>query len=273
MRARAIGLDVQGSSGGEELVICPFHDDHHASATWNPKHDLFYCFTCGIGMNLEQLLKRTGNKIDSEIIFEDYDIPVDLELSREEPEWDIGVTGYSHYLKDRGISIGACQKYGINLADGGERVIFPSRNLSGKTEGIICRYIHPGSGPRYRKSGRMFPVWPMDHLVGLKYGEYILVTEGLFSTLRIATVSKTFKVFALTGAKANSDIVAALSAFNPIFLYDGDSAGKRAARTMKALRPDWDVLISKPAPDDMIADEQIIKLTTKLLKRIRAKIK
>ena len=268
MRARAIGLEVAGASGGEELVMCPFHDDHHASATWNPKHDLFYCFTCGVGMNLEQLLIKTGNKIDAEMFYEDYDLPVDLDLSRDEPEWDMGVTGYSNYLKDRGISIGACKKYGVNLADGGERIIFPSRNLDGKTEGIICRYIHPGSGPRYRKSGRMFPVWPMDHLVGSIYGEYIIVTEGVFSALRIATVSNTFKVFALSGAKANSGIVATLSAFNPIFLYDDDLAGKRAAKTMKCLRPDWSVLISKPAPDDMLADEQITKLVDKLKKLI-----
>jgi DNA primase len=60
MRARAVGLEVTGTSGGEELVVCPFHDDHNASATWNPKSDLFYCFTCGEGMNLEQLLRRTG---------------------------------------------------------------------------------------------------------------------------------------------------------------------------------------------------------------------
>ena len=273
MRARTIGLEVTGASGGEELVMCPFHDDHHASATWNPKHDLFYCFTCGIGMNLEQLLTKTGNKIDAELFYEDYDLPVDLDLSRDEPEWDEGSAGYSEYLKGRGISFLACQKYGINLADGGERIIFPSRNLDGKTEGIICRYIHPGSGPRYRKTGRMFPVWPMDRLVGLKHGEYIIITEGVFSALRIATVDATFKVFALSGAKANSDIVAALSPFNPIFLYDGDPAGKRAARTMKHLRPDWSVLISKPAPDDMIADEQIKKLIAKLLKPIRAKIK
>lgn len=269
MRARAIGLDVVGASGGEELVMCPFHDDHHASATWNPKSDLFYCFTCGIGMNLDQLLRRTGNTIDSELFYEDYDIPPKLDLSREDTHWEVGVSGYSQYLKDRGISPEVCKQYGVNLGDSAERIIFPSVNLGGVTEGIICRYIHEGSGPRYRKTGRMFPVWPMDLLVGMSYNEYIIVTEGLFSALRIASVSKVFKVVALSGAKANTDIAGVLSAYQPIFLYDRDLAGRRAAKAMKKIRPDWLVLTASPAPDDMLADDDIKKLVDKLLARIK----
>ena len=269
MRARVIGLEVAGWSGSEELVICPFHDDNHASATWNPKSDLFYCFTCGIGMNLEQLLTRTGNKIDSELFYTDYDVPPKLDLTKDDHSWDMGVSGYSNYLKRRGISVSACKRYGVTLGDLGKRIIFPSVDLGGKTEGIICRYVDPGTGPRYRKSGRMFPVWPMDKLVGTMYGEYIIVTEGIFSCLRIATVSKVFKVVSLTGAKANRDIVRTLMPFNPIFIYDRDDAGKRAAAQMKRLRPDWFVMTSSPAPDDMQDDYRVQKLIDKLKQLIK----
>jgi DNA primase len=272
MRANAIGLDVVGSSGGEELVICPFHDDHNASATWNPKSDLFYCFTCGIGMNLEQLLKRTGQEIDAELVYEDRIVIPDLEVRREELDIHVGTHAYPKYLQERGISAEAMEAYGVTWGDeesGGSRIIFPSQNLFGKTMGIMCRYIHPGTGPRYRKTGQMYPIWPMEHLVGSAYGEYVIVTEGLFSCLRIASVSSVFKVVSIAGAKANSEIVAALAAFNPIFIYDRDNAGVKAATRMKQLRPDWTVLTSKPAPDDMLEDSQIKKLVAKLADRIK----
>jgi DNA primase len=164
------------------------------------------------------------------------------------------------------------EQYGVMWGDeesGGPRVIFPSRSLYGKTEGVICRYVEPGLGPRYRKTGRMFPVWPMEILVGSIYGEYIIVTEGAFSCLRIASVSKIFKVVSLMGAKANHEIVAQLSAFNPIFLYDADDAGRRAAKEMKRLRPDWSVKISRPSPDDMLDDAQVKKLVAKIADEIK----
>jgi hypothetical protein len=273
MRARAIGLEVVGGSGGEELVICPFHDDSHASACWNPKSDLFYCFTCGLGMNLEQLLARTGNKVDSEAFYEEWTIPPKLDLSRDVDRLDVGTHGYSGYLKRRGITAEVMDDYGVMWGDeasGGERIIFPSRNTYGKTEGIICRYVHHGIGPRYRKTGKQFPIWPMDYLVGTVTGEYILVTEGLFSCLRVASVDKRFRTVSIAGAKANAGIVAALSPFNPIFLYDRDKAGIRAAKEMKKLRPDWLVMTAKVAPDDMLEDQQISRLIDKVFDRVQA---
>lgn len=272
MRARAVGLEVTGTSGGEELVVCPFHDDHNASATWNPKSDLFYCFTCGEGMNLEQLLRRTGNMIDADLVYEDRIVAPDLDIARDDLIYDTGRRAYPKYLQDRGVSGDVMEQYGVMWGDeesGGPRVIFPSRSPYGKTEGVICRYVEPGLGPRYRKTGRMFPVWPMEILVGSIYGEYIIVTEGAFSCLRIASVSKIFKVVSLMGAKANHEIVAQLSAFNPIFLYDADDAGRRAAKEMKRLRPDWSVKISRPSPDDMLDDAQVKKLVAKIADEIK----
>jgi len=266
MKGRAIGLEVVGASGGEELVKCPFHDDHHASATWNPKSELFYCFVCGIGMNLEQLLKKTGNKIDADIFYEEW-TPPSIDLSRDEASWEVGFTTHCDYLAERGVSKKVATKYGVEVSGDGERIIFPVRDHYGKTMGIIWRYINPGVGPRYRKSGKQYPIWPMDYLVGTARGEYVIVTEGLFSCLRIASVDPRFRVVALAGAKANLDIVAAMSAFTPIFIYDKDLAGIRAAKQMKSFRPEWTVFTVRVPPDDR-SDEGVKKLVDEVWAKV-----
>lgn len=272
MKGKVIGLDVVGMSGGEELVMCPFHDDTHASASWNPKSDLFYCFTCGIGMGLEQLLKRTGMMIDSDLWYEEeYDKPpprVDFSV-KEKPSWEPGRKGYNEYLQSRGIGRDTCERYGVTVSPDNDEIFFPVVDLGGKTVGRISRYTEARDGPRYRKVGEQMPIWPMDHLVGLKYGEYIVVTEGLFSALRIATIDTRMRALSLAGAKANEGIVAALSAFNPIIIYDNDRAGKGAARKMKMLRPDWSVMIAKTSPDDMHDNNRIHKMIDKILDRIK----
>jgi DNA primase len=218
-------------------------------------------------MGLEQLLHRTGNKIDEELWFD--------ELSREAPRIDLsrsterwtrtGATDYNQYLKDRGVSLKACEDYEITVSHEGDRIFFPVTDLNGKTVGRISRSTFQTSGTRYIKVGEQTPVWPMHQLRNLCHEEYIIVTEGLFSCLRIASVSSTFEVFSLAGAKANKKIVAALASFNPIFIYDRDRAGISAAKRMKSFRPDWTVLTAKVAPDDMLKDSQIEELVTKLL--------
>lgn len=269
MQGRTVGLEVVGTAGAEELVKCPFHDDTHASASWNPKSDLFYCFTCGFGMGLEQLLKATGKEIDSDAFMEEREEHVvKLDLSRPgSMSFSDGHYHYNDYLKRRGVSEQACIDYGVTVSGEGDKVFFAVTDTHGRTKGRISRNVHESS-TRYIKVGEQTPVWPMDHLVGLTYGEYVLVTEGLFSCLRIASVDKRIEVFALAGARANKSIVSVLSAFNPIFIYDRDKAGIRAARRMKKFKPEWIVLTAGISPDDMMLDSSITKLIDKLLKKI-----
>ena len=269
MQGRTVGLDVVGGAGAEELVKCPFHDDTHASASWNPKSNLFYCFTCGFGMGLEQLLKAMGKEIDSEAFYaEREEHVVELDLSRSgSMSFSDGYYHYNEYLKLRGVSEQACKDYGVTVAEDGSKVFFAVTDHIGKTVGRISRNVY-ASSTRYIKVGEQRPVWPMDRLMGLCYGEYVLITEGLFSCLRIASVDNRIQPFALAGAKANMKIVAALSSFNPIFIYDRDRAGIAAATRMKQLKPEWTVLTAATAPDDMLKDSSITKLIDKILDKI-----
>lgn len=269
MKGRTIGLEVVGGAGAEELVKCPFHDDKNASASWNPKSNLFYCFTCGFGMGLEQLLSAMGKEIDIEAFMDEREEHVvELDLSRPaRMSFSEGYCNYNEYLELRGVSEEVCKDYGVTVSGDGSKVFFTVTDHIGKTVGRISRNVY-ASSTRYIKVGDQRPVWPMDRLYSSPYGEYVLVTEGLFSCLRIASVDKRMSVFALAGAKANMYIVAALSSFNPIFIYDRDKAGIAAARKMKKLKPEWIVLTSKVAPDDMLEDSLITKLIDKILDKI-----
>lgn len=45
---------------GEAKLRCPFHDDHNPSFGINMMTGLWYCFSCGVGGNLEGLVARLG---------------------------------------------------------------------------------------------------------------------------------------------------------------------------------------------------------------------
>lgn len=265
MKGSMLGLEVVGQSAGEELVKCPFHDDSHASASWNPKKNLFYCFTCGFGLNAQQLLDKTGYKV--ELGDEVTEEAPKLDLSRStERFFTPGLFHYHSYLKSRGISRETCGDYGVTASECEDVIYFPVTDVVGKTVGRISRVAYHTKGIRYIKVGKQTPVWPMDLIGRLCYGEWIIVTEGLFSCLRIASVDSRMICLSLAGARANKSIAATLAPFNPIFIYDRDVAGMRAAGRMKKLLPDSIVLTAGVPPDEMMDDSKIRKLVDKIFK-------
>ena len=269
--ARAFGLEVIRNSGGEEIVKCPFHNDRHASAWWNPVKNLFWCSVCQIGANIEQLLFLTGNKIDVEAWneYEEREVPlVSIEPDDYEPR--VGAPFYSSYIERRGVSESIALAYGLTVGVVWPDITIPVRNRGGYLTGTITRFIDTtrSKGQRYQREGKMWPVWPMERLQGVIAGEFVLVTEGIFSALRWLSVNSTFCTFSTAGARANRDIAEVLSPFTPIFLYDADGAGRRAARKMRELRPDAFVYTMATAPDDM-DDAQLKKLDRWLRREIK----
>jgi DNA primase len=54
------GAKVSRTSG-QVNVKCPFHNDSHASASFNTKDNIFNCFACGMqGNSLQVISKREG---------------------------------------------------------------------------------------------------------------------------------------------------------------------------------------------------------------------
>src|SRR5687768_6517543 len=271
--ARDFGLEVRGMSAGEEIVLCPFHSDGKPSAWFNPKKNLFWCAVCNLGLNAYQLADRLGVDYDddSEVFYE----PEDYDLVGEEERFDLGTTHYSDYIFNRRISVLTMNYYDVRwIEEPYQAAVLPITNVVGAIQGVQYRFVNPEkSGTRYKTYGQVAPVWPMHHLNRFREGQLLVVTEGAWSAMRLHSWSlkkdrPLVRAVALMGAKANTAIVDALRPFTPVYLYDGDHAGKNACAKMRQLSPTsfcWTVSVS---PDDMSEDD-----IQTLIDKIREKVK
>lgn len=99
----ALGLDIFGISGTEEIIVrCPYHDDHHPSASFNINKGLFFCFACGASANAYQLARKTGGTV-----IRNDKLPKKMFATVSEPEWekffDAPLAVDNEYLEKRGV--------------------------------------------------------------------------------------------------------------------------------------------------------------------------
>ena len=54
------GANIRRDSG-QVTIKCPFHNDSHASASFNTKNNIFNCFACGMqGNSIQIIAKKEG---------------------------------------------------------------------------------------------------------------------------------------------------------------------------------------------------------------------
>lgn len=255
---RTLGIEIARVSGAEELVLCPFHEDRKPSAWFNPKKNLFYCAVCNKGMTYRQLAYALGQEIEDEETVLDEDPLDDFDLT--EPEtMNLGVSKYHHdYMKQRKVSEEVAAVYQVRWKPSEpEAIVMPITDVRNHTLGVCYRYTNPlEAGSRYKIIGKTTPIWPMHLLPKVVENDYMIITEGVFSAMRLATyclekekVAGNF--FALMGAKANEGIVEATKQYKPIFIYDNDEAGRNACRKMRKLAPHYHSFVVPLSPDDM----------------------
>jgi DNA primase len=274
--ARDFGLTVQGRSGSEELCLCPWHSDSNPSAWFNKKKGLLYCSVCNRGANWQQLAKEFGVKgggwEESETTFDPYHGEVKeeefvLNLFDDFDELRLyGEKRYHSYLESRQVSLEAAEKFKLEVTRNsyGEQILFPVCDMAGDRIGCLLRSIFP-FGTRYTKLGRITPLWPLEQLRQVEEGEIIVVVEGAFSALRIATVWPELHVFSLFGARVPKGLADLLDPFRPLVIYDYDQAGKAAANKLANQTTDrWTIRLWHTSPDDMPDDELIEELTDSL---------
>lgn len=266
--ARMFGLEVVSTSGGEELVRCPFHDDVKPSAWFNPQKGLFWCAVCQLGLNMRQLQKRLDVELDVEDMVGP---PPDYDFVSEAHTLDLGVSMYHPYFDQRGIDRNVIDMYDVRWKfNGHEAAVLPITTTNNIIMGAVYRYQNAeAAGVRYKKMGTQYPLWPMSFLKGLPEEAHIIVTEGPWSAMRIATVlaqhNEPGTVVSTMGALANPRIIDVLRPFCPVFLYDNDRAGRTACRKMRRLAPHWNSWVTQNAPDDL--DDPSIQFLLESIKR------
>lgn len=265
--AKTFGITVTGTSAGEELLLCPFHPDKHPSAWWNPVKELFWCPVCQKGMNTKQMMAALGLEgIETDCAPEQ--IP-DYNLFGEASLLPEGSVEWIDYYYERDITLITMFNYDLQVKKfSPEGVILPIYNSIKKKIGVCIRYFNPKeTGTRYTFLGKTTPLWPMQKLPKRK-GEWIVVTEGSWSAMRMASYDIFHSYFALLGAKANAGILEAVRPYKPIILYDGDKAGVNACKKMRGLGVEHAYCL-KTSPDDM-DEEEIQKLIGKVEKICRS---
>lgn len=256
--AKELGIKVVKESGNEQHCICPFHSDHSPSASFNRVKGVLYCYVCTRSWTVTQLQDALGVVVG----YRDVE-PADFDLLDADVHLDLGEKRYHPYFEKRGIIPTVIDLYGVRWKETiPQAAVLPITNPRGEVGGVAYRYLSGES--RYKVFGRTTPVWPMHIIRRIRPRREIIVTEGAWSAMRIASIRDIdILPLALLGAKASIQIVNSLFAFNVTFLYDQDAAGERACQKMREMFPAARCFTVSPSPDDM-SEAQIHSLFAKL---------
>lgn len=231
-------------SGKDVKVKClnPDHDDRNPSMRIDRILGVFHCFSCGYKGSL----------------FQHYNVEVSqVGLRREKLKRkinDIRSSGVGVAMPDgampfkrdwRGISATTFEKFGAFTALGKNfagRVTFPIKDASGRTVAFQGR-DETGTLPQkymFTPSGVKLPMFPM---VDPIQGKVVLV-EGIFDMLNLHDKGLTnaiccFGVNNFTEEKFNLLKISGVTGLDLIF--DGDEAGKGAAKRVRDLVGDFPI--------------------------------
>ncbi len=240
----ALGLETYIVSGDEIQVLCPFHDDHTPSASFNMAKGLFYCYACGTSANARKLAVELGTDVRT---LKDVSI---LERIHDEKEWRpllYSSLAIDHpYLHSRGVTNDQIKRYQIRGFE--ERVLFPLYRPHPDICGIQERLTPTASrhsSYRYIVHGDKPPVWPLDDSF---YSERRpVLVEGIFGALRLRSFG--MAAFATIGSQVTARIIRALNGRQPIVWYDDDYAGHVGCAKL-LLGANASIIISETPPDE-----------------------
>lgn len=229
-----LGLNVKSMKIEEANVICPFHDDHNPSAWFNTSKGLFYCFTCGKSANAAQIAKLTGatGYLSGEDDFISYGKRFTFASSTPE---EISKSSYNakgnEYLKRRLITEKQIRYYEIEQDENGNP-IFKITDLNGLAIGRITRFVN--GTPKYKITGKQFPVWPAAKLDLYDPAEPVFLVEGVFGVLR-ANLFGIQAIATLGASKITQNVMKYLTFFKIYGIFDDDEAGRIASAKLLIL--------------------------------------
>lgn len=222
----SLGLDVAKFSGVEAVCRCIFPDEHkagdtHPSATFNLETGLYYCFSCGMGLDVEQVARVTGGMI-RETMTQFHLIGV-----KNAPRAPIGqewrrflsypIAIGNEYLHKRGFTDELIKLFDVREGEG--FVAFPLINYHGNVIGMTMRNMK--SRVRYRTYGSKEYPWGMHQRIDRKRPVWIV--EGPFGAVR--AIRNGLQAFATNGALVKQSTIDVLSAYECRILFDDDRAG------------------------------------------------
>lgn len=230
-------------SGRDYLIKClnPDHQDSNPSFRVDKVTGVAHCFACGFKTNLFKYYGVFTNLVPMKILAlkEKLDALKKFGQELELPQ------GYTPWTKQfRGVSPATLKHFGAFYTNQVEklqdRIVFPIKDITQKTVVFVGRHTLSNGNPRYINypQGVKLPVFPAHLPSG--YSSVVLV-EGLFDMLNLYDNGCENAVCVFGTNTLQNDTKQKLLPFRAqgithiYILFDGDDAGRNAAKILKPL--------------------------------------
>jgi DNA primase len=236
------GLQYQ-VSGRDYLIKClnPEHPDTNPSFRVDKVSGIAHCFSCGFKTNIFKYYGVFTNPIPIKIARLKEKLQ-DLKTWAAGLELPAGATPYTKTF--RGISAQTLKHfeafYTHSVEKLADRIIFPIKDITGKTVAYVGRHTLSNGNPRYLNypSKVQLPVFPAQIPAGYKS---LVLVEGVFDMLNLydkglKNVSCTFGTNTLQADTKLKLLPFKAQGVSHIYiLFDGDDAGRKAAEILKPI--------------------------------------
>jgi DNA primase len=228
-------------SGRDYLIKClnPDHQDSNPSFRVDKVTGVAHCFACGFKTNLFKYYGVFTNLVPMKIMALKEKLSA-LKKFGQELELPQGYTPWTKQF--RGVSPATLKHFGAFYTNQVEklqdRIIFPIKDITNKTQVFVGRHTMSNGNPRYINypQGVKIPLYPAHLPSG--YSSMVIV-EGLFDMLNLYDNGCENVVCAFGTNTLQNDIKSKLLPFRAqgithiYVLFDGDDAGRSAAKTLK----------------------------------------
>lgn len=246
--AKGISFKV---SGQDYLVKClnPDHEDSNPSMRIDRQEGKFHCLACGFKGNIFRHFGVLTNHTSIRVAKLKEKLR-QLKVSVDGVPMPNGSTPYLHDF--RGISKRTLQKfeafYTNQVKELEDRIVFPIKDISGKTLVYVGRHTLSQGNPRYLNypTGVKIPVFPV--LLEEKT-TYVVLVEGIFDFLNVydkglKSVACTFGTNTLHNETKQKLQPFKIQGVTHVFImYDGDNAGREAANKLKPLIEEMELTV------------------------------
>lgn len=230
-------------SGRDYLIKClnPDHDDSNPSFRVDKVSGIAHCFSCGYKTNIFKYFGIFTNQIPLKIAKLKEKIQELKRMSTGLAE----LPGSVPYTRShRGISVETLKYFGAffttQVDKMEDRIIFPIKSITGKTEVYVGRHLLSNGNPRYLNypGGVQIPLFPASVPRGSRS---MVLVEGLFDMLNLYDKGLDNAVACFGTNTLQKDMKQKLMPYRAqgvtkvFIMFDGDEAGRKASSFLKPL--------------------------------------
>ena len=230
-------------SGRDYLIKClnPEHNDSNPSFRVDKVSGIAHCFSCGYKTNIFKYFGIFTNQIPLKIAKLKEKIQELKRMSTGLAE----LPGSVPYTRShRGISVETLKYFGAffttQVDKMEDRIIFPIKSITGKTEVYVGRHLLSNGNPRYLNypGGVQIPLFPASVPRGSRS---MVLVEGLFDMLNLYDKGLDNAVACFGTNTLQKDMKQKLMPYRAqgvtkvFIMFDGDEAGRKASSFLKPL--------------------------------------